>query len=172
MSRSYFQHLDEAAPLLCAHKVMKLKTTLLLAFAGSILIVGILAVGSTLPTSEYHPTNQDTWEQNLESGLERAASTGQPVLVYVWSPECSHCEEFAERMASNQELQATIDAFVPVAQTWENAQRVRAKYPIRGTPTFVVLTPNGEEVTTFVPTSVEDPTAVLETASENATAMS
>ena len=150
---------------------MKLKSTLLLAFAGTILVVGLLTVGSTLSASEYHPTDEETWAQSLDAGLETAQAEDRPVLVYVWAPDCSHCEEFAEELTSDQQLQSSIDAYVPVALKWEDAERVRAQYPVPGTPTFVVLTENGEEVTTFVPTGVEEPAAVLDAAYDNATAM-
>jgi len=151
---------------------MKLKSLLVLAFVGAVLVVGVLAVGSMLSTSEYHPTNEETWSNSLEAGLETAQSTERPVLVYVWSEDCSHCEEFAAELESNERLQSSIDGYVPVALEWENAQEVITQYPIRGTPTFIVLTENGEEVRTFVPTAVEDPAAVLDAARQNATAMS
>ena len=151
---------------------MKLKSMLLLAFVGAVLAVGLLAAGSMLPASEYHPTNEETWAPSLETGLETAQSEDKPVLVYVWSEDCSHCKEFAAELEDDERLQSSIDAFVPVAMEWENAQQIRSQYPIRGTPTFVVLTDDGTEVTTFVPTGVDDPAAVLDAARQNATAMS
>lgn len=147
---------------------MNTKRTLVAAFAVAIVVVGALSASTVLANAEYDPQNGEKWHSDFGSAQETAQATDTPMLVYFWSADCSSCEKFRGDLQSNAALQDAMDPYVLVSAEFVAAPELRDRYDVSGTPTVVVLTPEGEMVTSFVPTGVDDPVSRLETAHETA----
>ena len=147
---------------------MNTKRLLIAVFAASIVAVAALSASTVLTNAEYDPHSGEKWQTDFAQAQQHAQSTDQPILVYFWSEDCQYCQEFNDQLQGNANLQNAADDYVMVSANYVEAEELRSKYEVSGTPTIVVLSPDGEQVTSFIPTQVDDPASKLEQAHEQA----
>lgn len=147
---------------------MNTKRVLVVAFAVVVVAVGALSATMVLSNAEYDPHNGEKWHSEFDSAQQAAQASGEPMLVYFWSEDCSYCEEFNSKLQNNAKLQDSVDRYVLVSAEYVNQPQLRERYDVTGTPTVVVVTPDGEQVTSIIPSQVADPAAKLDQAYETA----
>lgn len=135
---------------------MNTKRTLLVAFAAIIVVVGALSASMVMAGAEYDPHNEEMWGTDLSAAKETAEAENKPVLVYFWSESCAACKEFHGTLRSSDSVQNSMDQYVLVAVEYTESPDLREQYDVSGTPTVVVLSPDGEYVSSFIPTSEDD----------------
>ncbi len=147
---------------------MNTKRVLVAVFAVVVVAVGALSAGMVMANAEYDPHSGEKWHTDLDSARQVAQSTNQPVLVYFWSEGCSYCQEFNAKLQNNARLQESADQYVLYSAEYVEEPDLRSKYDVTGTPTIVVLSPDGTKVTSFAPSQVSDPAAKLDEVHETA----
>lgn len=147
---------------------MNTKRALVAGFAVVVVVVAALSASMVMANAEYDPHNGEKWHSDLESAQQSAQTANEPILLYFWSEDCSYCKEFQAELQNNARLQDAADQYVLVSAEYVEEPELRSRYDVSGTPTIVVLTPDGEKVTSFVPTSVSDPSARLDQAHDKA----
>lgn len=135
---------------------MNTKRKLIGLFAVLVVIVGALSASMVMASAEYDPHNEEKWGTDLSAAKERAQAENKPVLVYFWSESCAACKEFHGTLRSQDSVQNSVDKYVLVALEYSESPDLREKYDVSGTPTVVVLSPDGEYVSSFIPTSEDD----------------
>lgn len=147
---------------------MNTKRALVLGFSVVVVVVAALSASMVMANAEYDPHSGEMWHSDLEAGQQAAQTSGEPLLLYFWSEDCSYCKEFNAELQNNAALQESVDGYVLVSVEYVNEPELRSEYDVSGTPTIVVLSPDGEMVTSFVPTSVQDPAGRLDQAHDTA----
>ena len=148
---------------------MNTKRVLVAVFVVIVVAVGALSASTVLTNADYDPHGGTNWHTDVTVAREQAQSSNSPMLVYFWSENCGACQDFNEELQGNAELQDALDGYVLVSAKYADAEGLRERYDVSRTPTVVVVTPEGERVTTFVPSGVENPAETLERAREQAT---
>lgn len=147
---------------------MNTKRVLVVTFAIVVVAVGVLSASMVLANAEYNPKDGEKWHTDFEAAQQEAAADGELMLVYFWSEDCQYCEEFNTNLQNDADLQEAADTYVMVSTKYQDAPTLREQYDVSGTPTIVVVSPDGTQVTSFVPTSVSDPASKLTQAYETA----
>lgn len=147
---------------------MNTKRVLVAVFAVVVVAVGALSASMVMANAEYDPHNGAKWHSDFDSARQAAQAGNEPILVYFWSEDCSYCKEFNAKLQNNARLQESADRFVLYSAEYAEEPDLRSAYDVTGTPTIVVLSPDGSEVTSFIPTQVEDPAAKLDQAHDTA----
>lgn len=135
---------------------MNRKRILIGVFAVIIVIVAALSASMVMESAAYDPHNEEKWRTDLSAAQETAQAENKPVLVYFWSENCAACKEFHDMLRSEQSVQNSVDKYVLVAVEYTESPDLREQYDVSGTPTVVVLSPDGKHVSSSVPTSVND----------------
>jgi len=84
----------------------------------------------------------------LEEAQAEAATSGKLVLVDASSLGCPHCVRFNAEHESSRKLQAALErhVFVVVGDATPAGARTQARLHVKGVPTFILLTPQGDEI--------------------------
>lgn len=147
---------------------MNTKRVLVVTFLIAVVAVGALSASMVMANAEYNPKDGEKWHTDFETAQAEAASTDQPMVVYFWSENCQYCEQFSKTLQNDGDLQGAADEYVMVSVELRQAPELGERYDVSGTPTMVVVTPDGTKVRSFVPTSVDDPASELAKAYETA----
>lgn len=107
--------------------------------------------GKTARGSENLTANEVAWEQYSENILQSARDSGKPVMIDFYADWCIPCKELDKFTFTNNQVVALSKNFVMVKAdlTKPESPQVRAvqeKYSIKGVPTLVFISSNGQEV--------------------------
>lgn len=94
-------------------------------------------------------TSEISWIKSYEEGLKKAKQLNKPVLIYFWAVWCTFCAKMDREVLSDSEvINAVEKGFVPVLLDVDKEANLKylSDYRVVGTPTFVILKPNGELV--------------------------
>lgn len=147
---------------------MNTKRVFIAAFVVVVIAVGALSASMMLANAGYSPHDGEKWHSDFSQAKSEAQSADRPILLYVYQDGCSGCEEFNTRLQNNENLQSSVDQFVMVSADIGESTELADRYEVDVTPTVVILTPEGEPVTSFNPNAKDTP-ARLASAYETAT---
>lgn len=92
------------------------------------------------------PPSEIKWVNSYEEGLKAAQDKNKPVLLYFWAVWCSFCAKMDKEVLSDGEVSTLLKgSFVPVLIDVDKEANYKylSDYKVVGTPTFVILTPQG-----------------------------
>ncbi len=139
-------------------------------FSVPIRVAGILlcalafvAILPTLPSMAKAAEGGVAWESSLEAGLAAAKAQGKPALVDMRADWCVACVELEKKTWPDAAVQKWLGTVVPVrldmTKNTDADQAVMQKYGVRGLPTVLLISPEGEVLKGFV--GFKSPEAVL-----------
>ena len=107
---------------------------------------GDRAVGQGEDTGSY---GIEWYVGSVESAFELARSQGTPVLLYWGADWCPPCNRLKSTVFNRPEFIERSRLFVPVNLDGDDpgAQKLGDRFEVRGYPTTIVFTPEGEEIT-------------------------
>jgi len=93
-------------------------------------------------------------KDDFEAAFERASSTGDIIMIDFWADWCAACKEMDHKTFAKAEVYEIINEhFVPLkidgTKVTKEMKAIWDKYDVRGLPTILFLTPEGEEVNRF-----------------------
>lgn len=88
-------------------------------------------------------------DAEVDAAFERARREARPVLLYWGAEWCPPCNQLKATLFNRQDFIERTRAYVPVSIDGDRpgAQKLGARFKVRGYPTMVVLSPAGDEVT-------------------------
>src|SRR5439155_13994651 len=104
------------------------------------------APGSTTPQVAWLSAAGDA---DIERAFARALGEGKPVLVYWGASWCPPCNQLKATLFNRQDFIERSRSFVAVAIDGDlpGAQKLGARFKVRGYPTMILFTPDGHEIT-------------------------
>jgi len=98
-----------------------------------------------LSATVHAQTGPIAWQSDLTEARRTAAHTDRMVIAYFWGPYCGYCKQMESETLANPGVAATINRhFVPVKINQQTAPEVARNMGVRGLPTTLVLSPEGE----------------------------
>ncbi len=101
----------------------------------------------TNPATPAAPPSEIGWIKSYEEGLKKAQKENKPLLVYFWAVWCAFCAKMDKEVLSDREVISFLkNSFVPVLLDVddEGSFKYMGDYRVVGTPTFVIISPQGE----------------------------
>ncbi|QPF75497.1 thioredoxin family protein [Roseateles sp. DAIF2] len=88
-------------------------------------------------------------DADIERALAQAGKQNKPVLLYWGASWCPPCNQLKATLFKRQDFITQTRAVVPVNLDGDlpGAQRLGARFKVRGYPTLILLNPAGEEIT-------------------------
>lgn len=93
------------------------------------------------------PPSSIGWIKSYDEGLEEAQKKNKPIFLYFWAVWCSFCAKMDKEVLSDSEVSKLLtESFIPVLLDVDKEANLKylSDYRVVGTPTFVILTPQGE----------------------------
>lgn len=141
---------------------MNTKRVFVVAFAVVVIAVAVVSASMMLSNAPYNPHNGDKWRTDFTQAQQLAESEGTPMVLYVWQEGCTGCEQFNTRLQNQERLQSSVDRYVMVSANIRESGELADRYGVDVTPTMVVLTPDGEKVTSFNPNAGDTPSKLAD----------
>src|SRR5688572_5715744 len=91
---------------------------------------------------------QAATDADVDAAFARARAENKPVLLYWGATWCPPCNQLSATLFPRQDFIARSRAFVPVYVDGDRpgAQKLGARFKVRGYPTMVLLDPQGREL--------------------------
>jgi thioredoxin-like negative regulator of GroEL len=86
------------------------------------------------------------WSTNYAAALSQAAKEQEPALVFFTASWCGPCKLMARSTLSEASVEQVLSNFARVAIDIDEQREVAAEHGIEAVPTFVLLSPAGDEV--------------------------
>jgi thioredoxin:protein disulfide reductase len=132
--------------------------------AGIILCaLAFVAILPALPSMAKAAEGGVAWQSSLDAGLAAAKAQGKPALVDMRADWCVACVELEKKTWPEPAVQKWLGTVVPVrldmTKNTDADQAVMQRYNVRGLPTVLLISPEGDVLKGFV--GFKSPEAVL-----------
>jgi thioredoxin 1 len=92
-----------------------------------------------------------TWQTDYETAVKEAAAADKPILLELYMEGCGHCAKLHKETLVDDQVAATVNAgFVPVRIEGRGRMDLVKKFDVKGAPTTLILTSQGQEKHRFV----------------------
>jgi thioredoxin-like negative regulator of GroEL len=102
-----------------------------------------LLVGAALIARAEVPAD---WSTNYAAALSNAAADQKPALFFFTASWCGPCKMMTSQTLSDPAVRQTISNFVHAAIDIDEHPDMAARHSIQAVPTFILLSPAGDEV--------------------------
>ncbi len=110
---------------------------------------GLVVLLLALPAAARTATAQEgpVWTENLAEAMRQAREQQKLVLVHFWTESCEPCRRLERYVFPHPQVAAAMAAnYVPVKINARENRDLVERFGVRGWPTDIVITPDGEEV--------------------------
>lgn len=101
-------------------------------------VLGCWGLGAAVPSG---------WKTNLTEARLVATATNRPVLLYFTAAWCGPCRQMAGTTLKDSSVQTQLQEFVPVVLDLDAHSELAGQRQVSAIPMFLVLLPDGTEVT-------------------------
>jgi thiol:disulfide interchange protein len=91
-------------------------------------------------------TGAISWRTDYGSAAQEAGEAGTPLMVDVGADWCTPCKQLDEFVFSRADVAEASKAFVPVKVDGDKRSDLRKQWGVKGYPTVIFLTAEGEEI--------------------------
>jgi protein disulfide-isomerase len=89
------------------------------------------------------PKDKIPWRTDIAAATEESRREGKPALLYFTASWCPPCQRMAGETWGQTDVEAKLQAYVPVKIDIDKDRATAESYRIDGVPTFVVLDKEG-----------------------------
>ena len=108
------------------------------------IILAVLLAPAYSPAAENHAIQ---WENDLEKAKQRAAAENKPLLLHFYGDHCPPCRLMEKDYFPNAGVIEKLNSeFVAIKINTTQQPQLMAPYGVRGVPTDIYLSPNGEKL--------------------------
>lgn len=91
------------------------------------------------------------WRDNWSAALEEAKQTNRPLVLEFYMEGCPHCHRLVRETHADDKVAAALnDRFIPVRLEGRGQMELVQKLGVRGAPTTLVFSSDGQEKHRFV----------------------
>ena len=90
------------------------------------------------------------WGSDFQAALAAGKEQNKPILLVFDQDGCPACEFMKKSVYPNKKVGQAIAAFVPVMVNINNETQLANQYGAPGTPTYVILGPDGSKIDVIV----------------------
>ncbi|RME39523.1 MAG: thioredoxin family protein [Planctomycetota bacterium] len=116
-----------------------------LSHRGRFAVLAVVLFAGTAMLSRSRPVPLG-WGTDIEEALSQSAADHKPVLIGFYMDGCTWCEAMDEQVLSDPRVRAALSDFIPVHLSVERHREWANRFDVLGTPTYVVLDPDGRLV--------------------------
>ena len=91
-----------------------------------------------------------SWESDLADSLERAKTTGRPVMADFYTDWCGWCKKLDAEVYEDALVNKLADKFICVKVNCTKDNSIFTKYALQGYPTIIFFNPSGDIAETVV----------------------
>jgi HEAT repeat protein len=89
------------------------------------------------------------WNTSFETALALAGKHNKAVLVYFWDPDCGWCKRLEQETLQPAEMRRALGNLILLRVNIMEDLKTPARFRVRGTPTLILLSPEGRESQRF-----------------------
>ncbi|AEB10698.1 thioredoxin family protein [Desulfobacca acetoxidans] len=91
------------------------------------------------------------WQPDYEAAVKEASTSNRPILLELYMDGCGHCARLHKETLVDEKVVAAVNAgFVPVRHEGRGRMDLVKKFDVKGAPTTLILSPQGQEKHRFV----------------------
>jgi thiol:disulfide interchange protein len=104
-----------------------------------------LAVAAIAGFSQMSKKEIIPWRASWGAAQKEATETNKPLFIYFTATWCGPCQSLKSTTWADRDVEAALQAYVPVKLDEAEHQKLLQQYQIRAFPTFIVADSNAAE---------------------------
>lgn len=90
-----------------------------------------------------------SWESNLDDAFKKAKAEGKPVMADFYTDWCGWCKKLDKDIYESRDVELMSTKFICVKVNCEKDKTAALKYSVRGYPTIIFFSPDGDTIETI-----------------------